>query len=80
MSDNRPIIIQQVSAPQPKWNKGTAGVLSFLIPGMGQLYKGKPISGILWFVFTILGYLFIVPGMVLHVMCVVLATMGDPNR
>lgn len=82
MSDNnRPIIIQQISAPQPKWNKGIAGLLSFLIPGMGQIYKGKPIIGMGWFALTLVGYmLFIVPGVILHVMCVVAATMGDPNR
>lgn len=80
-NDNRPIIIQHVSAPQPKWNKGVAGLLSFLIPGAGQIYKGKPIAGMLWFVLTLIGYAaFIIPGIFLHVMCVVMATMGNPNR
>ena len=80
-NDNRPIIIQQMTAaPQPKWNKGIAGLLSFLIPGAGQIYKGKPIAGILWFVCTLLGYMLLIPGLVLHFLCVIAATMGDPNK
>lgn len=29
-----------------------AGVLSFIIPGVGQLYNGRWLAGILWLVFT----------------------------
>ena len=29
-----------------------AGILSFLIPGAGQLYNGQILSGILWLVLT----------------------------
>jgi TM2 domain-containing membrane protein YozV len=80
-NDNRPIIIQQISAPQPKWNKGTAGVLSFVIPGLGQIYKGSFFSGIIWFVMTLLGYAaFIVPGVILHLICIMAAMSGNPNR
>jgi hypothetical protein len=30
----------------------TAGILSFLIPGVGQLYNGRILAGILWLIFT----------------------------
>jgi hypothetical protein len=30
----------------------TAGILSFLIPGLGQLYNGRILAGILWLIFT----------------------------
>jgi TM2 domain-containing membrane protein YozV len=30
-------------------NPGTAAVLSLLIPGLGQLYNGKILRAILWF-------------------------------
>jgi TM2 domain-containing membrane protein YozV len=30
----------------------TAGVLSFLIPGVGQLYNGRILAGILWLIIT----------------------------
>ena len=33
-------------------NPGTAAVLSFIIPGLGQLYNGKWIRAIFWFVIT----------------------------
>ena len=29
-----------------------AGLLSFLIPGLGQIYNGRIIVGILWLLFT----------------------------
>lgn len=29
-----------------------AGLLSFLIPGVGQLYNGRILAGILWLVLT----------------------------
>jgi hypothetical protein len=30
----------------------TAGILSFLIPGVGQLYNGRILAGILWLIIT----------------------------
>ena len=30
----------------------TAGILSLLIPGVGQLYNGRILAGILWLIFT----------------------------
>jgi TM2 domain-containing membrane protein YozV len=29
-----------------------AGLLSFIVPGTGQLYNGQILAGILWLVFT----------------------------
>lgn len=31
---------------------GTAGLLSFLIPGVGQIYNGCFFSGIIWLIIT----------------------------
>ena len=33
-------------------NPVLAGILSLLIPGLGQLYNGRILSGILWLVLT----------------------------
>jgi TM2 domain-containing membrane protein YozV len=33
-------------------NPVVAGVLSFLIPGLGQIYNGRILIGILWLVLT----------------------------
>jgi TM2 domain-containing membrane protein YozV len=30
----------------------TAGILSFFIPGIGQLYNGRILAGILWLIIT----------------------------
>lgn len=50
---------------------GVAAVLSFFIPGMGQVYQGKVGTGFLWLFGTVLGYFaFIIPGLILHIACV----------
>ncbi len=48
----------------------TAAFLSFLIPGWGQMRRGKMLQGLVWLVAVVAGYfLFILPGLVLHVIC-----------
>ena len=67
--------------PQPRWHPGLAAVLSLFIPGVGQLYKGQVFNGLAWFVCVVIGYVcFIVPGLVLHLFCVIGAGSGDPTR
>lgn len=54
-----------------KTSTNVAGILSLFVPGLGQLYKGKVGEGILWFLFTVIGYgACIVPGIVVHVFCI----------
>lgn len=49
----------------------TAAFLSFLIPGWGQMRRGKVKQGLVWLVVTIAGYLLmIVPGVILHLICI----------
>jgi len=75
------VVIQQPTQPVAQWNKGVAAVLSLVIPGAGQMYKGDVASGLVWLVFVVAGYfLFILSGLVLHVFCIVLAASGDPYR
>ena len=50
------------------------GLLSFLCPGLGQLCNGKILSAALWFIFVVLGYFLIIPGIILHILCIVHAT------
>ena len=46
-------------------------ILSLIIPGAGQIYKGKTRIGLLWLIFTVAGYLTVLmPGMFLHFLCV----------
>lgn len=68
-----PIVQQQ--AAMAHWNSTTptqAAVLSFFVPGLGQMCSGRVPAGLLWMMFTCLGYVcFIVPGIVLHILCVI---------
>lgn len=54
-----------------------AAVLSFFIPGLGQIYKGSIGKGLLLLVVTVIGYaLLILPGLVIHLLTVVDAYSG----
>lgn len=46
-------------------NPGVAAVLSFLFPGLGQIYNGQILIGILLSILTVFLY-FIVIGFILH--------------
>ncbi len=51
-------------------NRLIAAFLSLLIPGLGQAYLGRP-GALRWFIKTIIGYvLFIIPGLVVHALCI----------
>ncbi len=66
---------------QKLWSPGVAALLSFFIPGLGQLYKGQLGAGIVWFICVLFGYaLFIVPGFILHIICIVNAAQGNVDR
>jgi|GEM_PF-2524448 len=64
-----------------RWSPGVAALLNFLIPGLGQLYKGQVINGVVWFCAVVVGYAFLViPGLILHLCCIGGAASGDPYR
>lgn len=63
-----PVQIQQWTST----NATQAALLSFFVPGLGQMCSGRVPAGLLWMMFTCLGYVcFIVPGIVLHILCVI---------
>lgn len=65
--------------PIQRWSPGLAAVLSFFVPGLGQLYKGQILNGIVWFFFVLLGYAaLILPGLLLHLFCIIGAASGNP--
>lgn len=66
-----------VNAYGRQWSPLLAMFLSLLIPGLGQMYKGQPINGIVWFIVVLIGYAaLIIPGLIFHVCCVIGAGMG----
>ncbi|MEF2147229.1 zinc ribbon domain-containing protein [Aquilutibacter rugosus] len=67
-------VIQQAPAT---WHPGIAAVLSLVIPGAGQMYKGQVGAGIVWLVAVVIGYfLLVVPGLILHLLCILSAASG----
>lgn len=71
------VVINQ--PPVRLWSPGLAAVLSFFMPGLGQLYKGQFFNAVAWFFIVMLGYAaLIVPGLILHFFCVLGALSGNP--
>jgi TM2 domain-containing membrane protein YozV len=72
-----PVLIKKrskLNKTDQEWSPGIAAVLSLVIPGAGQMYKGKLGSGFAWLIAVPLGYvLFIIPGVVLHIACIISA-------
>jgi hypothetical protein len=65
--------------PVQRWSPALAAVLSVLVPGLGQAYKGQVLNGIVWFFLVGVGYLALVlPGLLLHFFCNVGAASGNP--
>jgi TM2 domain-containing membrane protein YozV len=57
-----------------EFKPGIAALLSLIIPGAGQMYAGKVGVGLVWLICVVIGYtMVIVPGLVLHSFCIVMA-------
>jgi hypothetical protein len=76
-------LVRQVEAPlevRHAPNPAAAAVLSLIVPGAGQLYAGRPVSAVAWFLLVTMGYLLlIVPGVLLHILCIASAA-GAAHR
>ncbi|MET0636596.1 MAG: hypothetical protein ABWZ25_11255 [Chitinophagaceae bacterium] len=73
-----PAPVKNHSLPHREWSPALAAILSFLIPGLGQMYKGNVATGFIWMVVTGIGYvLFLVPGAIFHMACIISAAWGD---
>jgi len=54
-------------APSP----GVAAVLSVVLPGLGQVYTGRLLAGLIWCLGTAVAYwAILVPGFLVHLLCV----------
>lgn len=61
------------------WNPGVAAVLSFFIPGAGQIYKGEVGRGFLTLLAWIIGlFLLVLPDLVVWVWAVLDAAGRNP--
>jgi TM2 domain-containing membrane protein YozV len=69
-----------VTGSTSNFSPAVAAILSLLIPGLGQLYKGQILNGVVWFVFVAIGYAaLIVPGVILHICCILGALSGSSS-
>ena len=74
--DERIIVYQP---PVRRYSPGVAGCLSLFIPGLGQLYKRQFLNAIAWFLVVAAGYAaLVIPGVILHLCCILGALSGDP--
>jgi TM2 domain-containing membrane protein YozV len=48
----RPVVFSRAEDKNDMRDPVTAGILSLLIPGVGQLYNGRILAGILWLIIT----------------------------
>ncbi len=72
--------LRQARSEKP-WNPGIAALLSFFIPGAGQIYKGDVVRGLVLFFLTALGYfVFVLPGIALHIYAVYSAYSAPAPR
>lgn len=66
---------------EKKASNTTAAILSFFIPGAGQMYKDQVLTGMAWMVVVAVGYAFmIIPGLVLHFICVSHAAYSEDDN
>ena len=69
--DNRRRETSPAPAAKTTERSGCAAVLSFFIPGLGQIFMGRVLAGIGWFFIVPIFYLFlIVPGILMHIFCI----------
>lgn len=62
-----------------KWNSGIAAILSLVIPGAGQMYKGNVLRGFMWLFIVMFSYGYLgISGLILHIICIITATSGNP--
>jgi len=74
-------VIVQVGNQEERQSGLIPALASLLIPGLGQLIQGRLLAGVFWFVITIIGYIaFVVPGLVLHVLCILSAASGVKKK
>jgi TM2 domain-containing membrane protein YozV len=58
---------------------GLAAVLSLFVPGAGQLYAGRPLAALMWFLVVTAGYALLLPGLILHMFSIISAA-GSAHR
>ncbi len=72
---NLPLAIRDGRPASP----GLAALLTLFVPGAGQLYAGRIVAAVLWFLVVSAGYALILPGLILHMFAIISAA-GSAHR
>lgn len=66
------------TAHTKQFNPGIAAVLSLLIPGAGQMYRGKIGNGLVWLLCVVASYAVLgIVGLLVHIICIVNAASAE---
>ena len=74
-----PVAATVALARAPGFDPIVAFALS-LIPGLGQIYKGRVVRGVIWFCAVMLAYMLGPPGPILHFVCALNAAFQGTPR
>ncbi|HEU0033742.1 MAG TPA: hypothetical protein VFQ53_24110 [Kofleriaceae bacterium] len=70
----RPMALAPYVPPARHASPLLAAVLTLVVPGAGHLYAGRAVAALLWFFVVSLGYVLILPGLILHLFSIASAT------
>jgi len=79
-----PSWVDRIDKRQEDFSPGVAAVLSFMVPGAGQVYRQRLLEGFAWLFIVAIAYVisfawlpFIIVALILHLCCAVMATVTD---
>ena len=73
---NEPVLRKEIvplRRARPGQSPAVAAVLSAVVPGAGHVYTGHVAAALLWFMVVGIGYALVLPGLLLHLWCMVSA-------
>jgi|GEM_PF-2500043 len=72
----QPFVVHTTVNVTQQSSRGVALLFSIFWPGMGQIYQARVFAGLFFMFLTPIGYLFLIlPGMILHVICLIDAAL-----
>jgi hypothetical protein len=84
-----PVLRREVASPRDvalargpgrRRSPAAAAVLTALVPGAGHAYAGHALAAVLWFMAVGAGYALVLPGLLLHVWCMISAARATQPR
>ena len=71
---DKPVLTRAiVQRPQAVASPMAAAIFSAFIPGAGHIYTGRIVAAVLWFLVVSMGYVLVLPGLILHMFSMISA-------